>query len=190
MMSINTGLFRIINSLAGNFKGLDSVIIFCANYLIYIIFAVALAIVGYLVYKREWKTALWFFGSLVTSFVILKIAQHIYPGVRPFVAEHGVVQLIKHAPGTSFPSDHTTVAAAIAFGILFLTRFKATGWLLLLGAVIVGVARIAAGVHYPFDILAGLATGLVGSGILAIVRRRMTPPSQAMSFDDHTTFKS
>lgn len=190
MMSINTELFRIINSLAGNSKVLDSAIIFCANYLIYIIFAAALAIVSYLVYKREWKTALWFFGSLVTSFVILKIVQHVHPGVRPFVAEHGVVQLIKHAAGTSFPSDHTTVAAAIAFGVLFLTRFKSVGWLLLLGAVVVGVARIAAGVHYPFDILAGLATGFVGAGILAIIHRRMTPRSDAMTFDDHATFKS
>lgn len=190
MMSINTELFRIINSLAGNSKALDSAIIFCANYLIYIIFAVALSIVGYLVYKREWKTALWFFGSLIMSFVILKIAQHIHPGVRPFVAEQGVVQLIKHAPGTSFPSDHTTVAAAIAFGVLFLTRFKSIGWLLLLGAVIVGIARIAAGVHYPFDILAGLATGLVGAGSIAIIHRNITPRSDAMTFDDHTTFKN
>lgn len=189
-MTLNSQLFLNINSIAGNSKLLDSVIIFCANYLIYIIFATAVAIVGYLIYRREWKTALWFFGSLITSFIILKIVQHIHPGVRPFTVEKGVIQLIKHAAGTSFPSDHTTVAAAIAFGVLFITRFKTIGWLLLLSAVIVGFARIVAGVHYPFDILAGLATGLVGASIIAIVHRIATPHTESVEFDNHATFKS
>ena len=189
-MTLNSQLFLTINSLAGNSKLVDSIIIFCANYLIYIIFATVVAIVGYLIYRREWKTALWFFGSLVTSFVILKIVQYIHPGVRPFAVEKGVIQLIKHAAGTSFPSDHTTVAAAIAFGVLFIARFKTIGWLLLLAAVVVGFARIVAGVHYPFDILAGLATGLVGAGIIAIIHRILTPHTDSIEFDDHATFRS
>lgn len=189
-MNINSQLFTVINSLAGQSHLIDSVIIFFANYLIYIIFAIVLAIVSYLVYRREWKTALWFFASLVTSFIILKIVQHIHPGVRPFVVEHGVTKLIKHAAGTSFPSDHTTVTAAVAFGMLFLTRFKTAGWLLLLGSFTIGVARIAAGVHYPLDILAGLATGFVGAGIVWVVYYKVTPRTEGMCFDNHATFKS
>lgn len=189
-MNINSELFTAINSLAGQSHITDSVIIFFANYLIYIIFAIVFGIIGYLIYRREWKTAVWFFASLVTSFIILKVVQHIHPGVRPFVVEHGVTQLIKHAAGTSFPSDHTTVAAAVAFGLLFLTRFKTTGWLLLLGSFIVGGARIAAGVHYPYDILAGIATGFIGAGIVWIIHRAMTPRADGMCFDNHATFKS
>jgi undecaprenyl-diphosphatase len=189
-MNINSQLFNAINSLAGMSHFLDSVIIFCANYLLYVIFAIVLAIVSYLVYRREWKTAVWFFSALATSFIVLKIVQYIHPGVRPFSVEHGVTKLIKHAAGTSFPSDHTTVTAAIAFGMLFLTRFKSVGWLLLLGSFTVGVARIAAGVHYPFDILAGLATGFVGAGIVWVIHRIVTPRTDGMSFDNHATFKS
>lgn len=190
MHTINTQLFNTINGLAGINSIFDGLVIFCASYLIYLIFALTVAIVAYLLYRRQWKTALWFLGSLVTSFIILKIVQYIHPGVRPFIAEHGVTQLIKHAPGVSFPSDHTTVAAAIAFGLLFLTRFKTTGWLVFLGAVVVGLARILAGVHYPFDIAAGLLTGLVGAGIVGIIYRIATPHETLMSFDDHATFKS
>lgn len=189
-MSINSELFLDINGLAGNGHAFDQIIIFCASYLVYIIIAVAVAIMAYLVYKREWKTVLWFVGALAMSFIILKIVQHIHPGVRPFSVEKGVIQLIKHAPGTSFPSDHTTITAAIAFGLLFITRFKTTGWLLLLAAAIVGFARIIAGVHYPFDILAGLATGLIGAGIVGIIHAIATPRKEVMGFDNHATFKS
>jgi undecaprenyl-diphosphatase len=189
-MNINSELFLDINGLAGNGHAFDQIIIFCASYLVYIIIAIAVALMAYLVYKREWKTVVWFVGALAASFVILKIAQYIHPGVRPFTAEKGVIQLIKHAPGTSFPSDHTTITAAIAFAFIFITRYKTTGWLLLLGAAIVGFARIVAGVHYPFDILAGLGTGLIGAGIIGIIRAIVTPKDKSMVFDDHAGFKS
>lgn len=189
-MNINSELFLDINNLANKNHAVDTLFIFGANYLIYIIFAATIGIMAFLIYRREWKTAAWFFASLVTSFLILKVIQYIHPGVRPFTVEPGVKQLIQHAAGISFPSDHTTVTSAIAFSMLFLTRFKATGWILLIGALFVGFSRIFVGVHYPLDILAGIGTGLVGASVVGIIYRIARPREELMKFDNHSKFNS
>ncbi|MBE9473408.1 MAG: phosphatase PAP2 family protein [Chloroflexi bacterium] len=67
----------------------------------------------------------------------------------------------------SFPSGHaarSTMLAVIALGMgpLWL------GLSLLLWAPLVGLARIILGVHYPSDILAGMALGIV-MGVLVLI---------------------
>lgn len=187
MTSLNTQLLLDINGLAGQYHLLDVAMIFCAKYLIYIIFALATVLVGYLLYRRDWRSAAWFVGSLAISFGLLQIAAHIYVDHRPFV-DHHLTQLIYHQAGKSFPSDHTTVTAALAFGLLFLTRFKATGLLLALGAIIIGFARVFVGVHYPIDILGGLITGLAGAGITWFIRHLFLRKDAAVTFDNHADF--
>jgi undecaprenyl-diphosphatase len=59
-----------------------------------------------------------------------------------------------------FPSDHTLLATAIAFAIFHFN--KKLGLFLFLLAVLVGVARILAGVHHAADIAGSLIiAGLV-----------------------------
>lgn len=187
-MTLNTQLFFDINSLAGKNHVLDMAMIFCAKYLIYIIFALTATLVAYLLYRRDFRSALWFVGSLAVSFGLLQLAAHLYVDHRPFV-DHHVTQLVSHAAGKSFPSDHTTVAAAIAFGLLFLTRFKKTGWALLIAAALVGFARVFVGIHYPIDILGGLVTGFAGAGLTWTLSRIITPrSSKTVAFDDHAGF--
>jgi undecaprenyl-diphosphatase len=73
----------------------------------------------------------------------------------------GILPLLSPSHDPSFPSDHATAAFAIAFGILFVAR--RTGWLFLAWAVLIGVSRVLAGMHYPTDVIAGAVVGL-GSG--------------------------
>jgi undecaprenyl-diphosphatase len=73
----------------------------------------------------------------------------------------GVLPLLSPSHDPSFPSDHATAAFAIAFGILFVAR--RTGWLFLAWAVLIGLSRVLAGMHYPTDVIAGAVVGL-GSG--------------------------
>jgi undecaprenyl-diphosphatase len=67
----------------------------------------------------------------------------------------------------SFPSGHavrTVALSTLAFGLHGLSW----GFGLVLWAVVVGLARIAMGVHYVTDVLAGYAVGIaVGGGVLA-----------------------
>lgn len=78
---------------------------------------------------------------------------------RPCRAVRGV-EAVADCPGVgdwSFPSNHATLAAALAVGLVVL-RPRLTAVALPLAAV-VAVARVAAGVHYPHDVLAGAALG-------------------------------
>lgn len=173
---MNNQLLLLINGWAGKNHLLDDLMVFCASYLIYIVFITALVCVGYTAYKREWKSVIYFVSSLIVSYGLLKLASLTNFDHRPFM-DHHLTQLIAHASGASFPSDHTTVATAIAIALLFFSPFKKTAWVLVAAAVIIGFARIFVGVHYPADIAAGLATGLLG-GCVVLGSKKLTDPKQ------------
>lgn len=98
---------------------------------------------------------------------------------RPPVELTPVARRLARAPiTTSFPSGHSASAAAFAAGV-------ALEWPLLaapVGVLAGGVAasRVVTGVHYPSDVLAGIALGL-GAGVLTLWWwPRSTPgPAQA-----------
>jgi undecaprenyl-diphosphatase len=77
---------------------------------------------------------------------------------RPFVADPGGVHLFsRHAADAGFPSDHATAAFAIATAIFL--RNRRWGMVALAAAAVLLVGRVALGVHYPSDVLAGAALG-------------------------------
>ena len=76
---------------------------------------------------------------------------------RPFVAHHGVHLFVAHAADPGFPSDHAT--AAFAIGVALLLRFRVWGLVTLAFAAVLAVGRVALGIHYPTDVLAGAALG-------------------------------
>lgn len=167
---MNDTILLLINSFAGRYPALDAAMVFIARDLVYIVFAVAFVCLGILLYKEQRKPVIYFFVTLVTSFILLQLMSLLNVDHRPFM-DHHLTQLVPHAPGKSFPSDHTTVSTAIAIGTLFFTKFKKTGVLLLLGAMSIGFSRIFVGVHYPADILGGLFTGVLGGCIVYAAKR-------------------
>ena len=71
----------------------------------------------------------------------------------------------------SFPSGHTAAAFALATGLVFSFRGRRR-WLWFAPAAFVGVSRVACGVHFPLDVIAG---ALVGSGVAVGVLRLFAP---------------
>ena len=67
------------------------------------------------------------------------------------------------------PSGHATFFFALAFAIFYFLKYdkrnaaakRKWNWLFMGGAVIMGVARVFAGVHWPSDILAGAVIGFL-----------------------------
>jgi len=64
-------------------------------------------------------------------------------------------------PEKSFPSDHASIAFALAF-MVFLYN-KKYGIFLLVVASLIALGRVLAGVHYFFDIVAGAMVGITGA---------------------------
>jgi undecaprenyl-diphosphatase len=89
---------------------------------------------------------------------IAQVVARLVDRPRPFVADPGTVHVFaQHAADPGFPSDHAT--AAFAIGVALLLRQRAWGAVVLVGATILAVGRVAMGVHYPSDVLAGALLG-------------------------------
>lgn len=81
--------------------------------------------------------------------------------LRPYDA--GVSHLIIERSGDwSFPSDHATVAVAVAAAFL-LHRAPRRGLAFLAAALLVCVSRVYVGTHYVTDVLGGVITGVIAA---------------------------
>lgn len=67
----------------------------------------------------------------------------------------------------SFPSGHTAAAFSLAIAMFGSVPLLAPPLLLL--AVCVGYGRMYLGVHYPLDVAAGAAIGLITGSIIAVI---------------------
>lgn len=75
------------------------------------------------------------------------------------------------APGDwSFPSNHATIAAAAAVALFFVSR--RLGAVAAVAALAMALSRVWVGVHYPHDVVAGVAVGaLLALGAMVLLRR-------------------
>jgi undecaprenyl-diphosphatase len=83
---------------------------------------------------------------------------------RPYEAHSGVHLFVSPSGDPSFPSDHATAAFAISVSLLL--RSRRIGLLALAMAVVLGVARVCVGVHYPGDVLGGALIGTTAAVVL------------------------
>ena len=67
----------------------------------------------------------------------------------------------------SFPSGHAVRAMMLA--VIMLGMSPVTGLVLLVWAPLVGLARVAMGLHYLSDVLAGMLLGVVIGGVVLLV---------------------
>jgi membrane-associated phospholipid phosphatase len=86
----------------------------------------------------------------------------LWPRPRPFERLEDITPLATHAAGRSFPSRH--VASGLAMAAIGGREHARLGWLMAGVAWLLGISRVAAGLHYPSDVAAGVALGrLVGA---------------------------
>jgi undecaprenyl-diphosphatase len=180
-MSLNSRLFLDVNRFARHTGWLHGV---ATTYI-----TVALALLALLVLAGVWLSrhrssqtmaaAIW---SGLAGLLAVALNQPIVHAVnerRPFVALPHVEVLTSRSADAALPSDHATLAGAVLAALYFVDRrlgIAATVLGLLLAA-----DRVYVGVHYPGDVLAGLAFGalvaVVGwlalRGVLTAVVQRL-----------------
>jgi undecaprenyl-diphosphatase len=77
---------------------------------------------------------------------------------RPFARMGDIQELVGHGAGRSFPSRH--VASGLAMATVGQAAHPRLGQLMALLAWLLGLSRVAAGLHYPSDVLAGALLGM------------------------------
>jgi len=156
---MNYGLFHAINSLTGN-STLDGVMKAAARYLIFLVFLAAAIPCLRRLLRRDLRPLVLTGAALLLTFLIGLVEAALHAEKRPFQTHH-VHQLIAHAPGQSFPSDHATAAFGVAAAVaVFISR--PWGIALAVLALWIGFARVYDGIHYPLDIAGGMLAAAVG----------------------------
>ena len=105
-----------------------------------------------------WESGI-IFMSVVSAYVISYILKIIFHAPRPFVTHLDVRPLILETPYTSFPSGHATLFFALATAIYLYD--KRAGYVFYVLATLIAISRVVVGVHYPVDIIAGAAIGVL-----------------------------
>ncbi len=113
--------------------------------------------------EKQWQKRFYLFATATISLIlsraiITEIITYFYYRPRPFEV-FGVAPLIEHAPSASFPSGHITFIMPIALSFFLIS--KRAGFLALFGVLLIGLGRVALGVHWPSDIAGGMAVGLL-----------------------------
>ncbi len=118
------------------------------------------------------RSILIFFIALLSIVVsrglITEIIHYFFDHARPFVTL-GLTPLVV-ASGPSFPSGHA--AAFFALATIAFMFSKRWGIVFLGLAALNAIARVAAGVHWPSDILAGIAVGVLSGLFVRWLLRR------------------
>ncbi len=120
---------------------------------------------------------LWLFGARATreatmvacvvaalAMILAHLASDLIDHPRPFMM--GLAKnLLDHAADSSFPSDHATLffALAASFALWRPHRMPTLGALLAIVGLGVGWARVALGVHFPFDVVGAAAIGIAAA---------------------------
>ena len=154
-------LLGYVNDLARHTGRLHGVILGYATYGL-ILFA-ALMLAGLLLRRtgsdRGLAAAGW---SALATLIAVGLNQPLvaaFAEPRPYTAHPGLLVLASHSSDGSFPSDHAVMAGAAAAGLWLASRVL--GVIAAAAAVVMAFSRVYIGAHYPWDVVAGLAFGVL-----------------------------
>ncbi|PTR31307.1 undecaprenyl-diphosphatase [Rhodococcus sp. OK519] len=130
---------------------------------------------------QMWRTRSPYLGDLLMGGFGVVVAYGLSEVVKVLVSEERPCRVelaLADCPAAgdwSFPSNHTVIAVGLATAIVLATERMLSSLqrgLVIGSAVLIGLARILQGVHYPHDVLAG---AVVGSSVTIAVVVMLMP---------------
>src|SRR3990167_9776066 len=157
---MNESLFAPIYGLAHQSTSFDQIIIFFAVWWPWLIGALVIIIALSLASRDRVPRRAGFIISVpIIAWLIAHVLKTWLAWPRPALVLNNVEPLFS-ADGAAFPSGHATFFFALGFA-LYPFHPRLAAWVST-SAIIISLARIAAGVHFPGDILGGfILAGIV-----------------------------
>lgn len=166
---MNNKIFFFFYNLAHQSVFFDQLIVFFAFYFPFIVIALAGLFLlfhhdvlkaenPFQVFLEKKKEILKAFFAGIIAWMLVQILKFLFSLSRPVEALASITPLITKSD-YSFPSGHATFFMALAVSIFFF--HKKAGYIFMFFAFLIGIARIATGVHFPVDILGGFILGAV-----------------------------
>jgi len=141
-------------------------------------------VVGFLSLSGHGRDARFVLTAIVGGWILAFALKSVFDRPRPDLVPH-----LSSAFSSSFPSGHSLMSAVVylTLGSLLTNMVTSTRlkWYFLgaaaLLAFLVGVSRVAMGVHYPSDVIAGWCVGLAWAEVCWLIHhrlqlRRVEPP--------------
>jgi len=178
---MNNQIFFFFYNFAHQSKILDGIIIFFALYFPYVVVILAglfllfhhevlQAETPYRVFWEKKREILKVFFSGCLAWILAYVLKILIHTPRPFDALPQVHSLVPES-GFAFPSGHATFFMALAVAIFF--YHKKAGYVFMFFALLIGIARITTGVHFPIDILGGFVLGGLVSYLVAFFTKNV-----------------
>ena len=170
-MNVDATVFSFLYGFSGHSVPGDSVIVFLAVYLPIILVVAAIFYMIFSHYPRLEKEI-----AIISALIAVALSRIVLgEGIRYFIARPRPTLALHLQPlfpevSFSFPSGHALALFAVG-GMLYMYN-KRLGVLFCLLSLAACLARVAAGVHYPSDILAG---AVIGIGCAWLVWKYATP---------------
>jgi undecaprenyl-diphosphatase len=173
-MALDAKLFQWLFGWANRNFFLDSLGIFLAKYLVYLLVA---GILVFIYLERDRRRRWFVFTALVMAVILSRgilteVIRYFLPARRPFEILD-ITPLFSESLNNSFPSGHAAFLFALGMTLWFFNRRWGIWYLVLAAAV--GAGRVFAGVHWPRDILGGAAVGIFSAGVIYLLLRRYLP---------------
>lgn len=167
---MNNLIFFTFHSLAHRSVFLDWLIVFTADLFSYL--SLFLLVCFLFFYEKGFfvlnKSLSWFKEKTKNIFIIFLVPiiswlitigiKNFFLLPRPFIVFEDLKPLFLHGGMESFPSGHAAIFSALAVTLLFKNR--RIGILYVFIAVLISLARIISGIHFPVDVLVGWVIGV------------------------------
>ncbi|MFT5750214.1 MAG: undecaprenyl-diphosphatase, partial [Ancylomarina sp.] len=126
-------------------------------------------LIAYQIFKYKGKEAWWWliglsllilFSNLISTYLFKNILQRLRPSHEPALS--GIVNLVKAYAGDKFGfvSSHATVVFAFAIYTSKLFKNNTYTLFITIWSLLIVYTRLYLGLHYPGDIIGGIALGL------------------------------
>jgi len=126
-----------------------------------------LAALGFLLTGLEPLRLLIPWIAIAASWSLAEGTKYLFNRTRPFLWDTEIAPLIKTPSSSSFPSGHSATAAAGAITLSVL--YPPFAPVLVLAGLLVVLSRVYLGVHFTFDVLAGVFIGTTTSAVVLAV---------------------